>query len=176
MTATTTRPARRVRGSLGWYVVFALVAGALAGGLYGVALGGVFCGESMFHRARDASKVALVALVERLRAGGVGEFSGYYTAGYDGARFSPALLRNVVFAQHNLATDGSFSEFNAILCRNVLIYFDQALQARVHRLFYDSLATFGVLALGSRETLRFSPSEECYEPLAAAEKIYRKVR
>jgi chemotaxis protein methyltransferase CheR len=111
-----------------------------------------------------------------LRAGGAREFSGYYTAGYDGARFSPSLLRNVVFAQHNLVTDRSFSEFHAVLCRNVLIYFDKALQARVHRLFYDSLAMFGVLALGSRETLRFSPSEECYESLAPSEKIYRKVR
>jgi chemotaxis protein methyltransferase CheR len=111
-----------------------------------------------------------------LRAGGAGEFSGYYTAGYDGARFSPALLRNVVFAQHNLVTDRSFSEFNAILCRNVLIYFDKALQARVHRLCYESLGTFGVLALGGRETLRFSAYEECFEPLAPAEKIYRKVR
>ena len=97
-------------------------------------------------------------------------------AGYDGARFNPALLRNVVFAQHNLVTDRSFSEFNAILCRNVLIYFDKALQGRVHRLCYDSLATFGVLALGSRETLRFSAHEECFEPLAPAERIYRKVR
>ena len=44
--------------------------GALVGGLYGVALGGAFFGESMFHRARDASKVALVDLVRRLRAGG----------------------------------------------------------------------------------------------------------
>ena len=44
--------------------------GALAGGLYGVAIGGLFAGESMFHRQRDASKVALVALVEGLRAGG----------------------------------------------------------------------------------------------------------
>lgn len=44
--------------------------GALAGGLYGVAVGGLFAGESMFHRRRDASKVALVSLVERLRAGG----------------------------------------------------------------------------------------------------------
>jgi leucyl/phenylalanyl-tRNA---protein transferase len=41
--------------------------GALVGGLYGVAIGGAFFGESMFHRVRDASKVALVALVERLR-------------------------------------------------------------------------------------------------------------
>lgn len=44
--------------------------GQLAGGLYGVALGGLFAGESMFHRMRDASKVALVHLVERLRRGG----------------------------------------------------------------------------------------------------------
>jgi leucyl/phenylalanyl-tRNA--protein transferase len=43
--------------------------GALVGGLYGVSLGGAFFGESMFHRATDASKAALVALVERLRAG-----------------------------------------------------------------------------------------------------------
>ena len=48
--------------------VEAWVGGELAGGLYGVALGGAFFGESMFHRATDASKVALVALVDRLRA------------------------------------------------------------------------------------------------------------
>jgi len=42
----------------------------LAGGLYGVALGGAFFGESMFHRQRDASKVALAHLVDRLNAGG----------------------------------------------------------------------------------------------------------
>ncbi|NLE61280.1 MAG: leucyl/phenylalanyl-tRNA--protein transferase [Planctomycetes bacterium] len=45
-------------------------AGELAGGLYGVAIGGAFCGESMFSRQRDASKVALVALVERMRSRG----------------------------------------------------------------------------------------------------------
>jgi chemotaxis protein methyltransferase CheR len=108
-----------------------------------------------------------------IRAGGRRSFSEYYTAGYGGALFHPALLRNVVFAQHNLVTDRSFS---AILCRNVLIYFDKALQTRVHRLFYDSLATFGVLALGGKETLRFSAFEECFEPLAPGDKIYRKVR
>lgn len=46
--------------------------GELAGGLYGVSLGGAFFGESMFSRQRDASKVALAALVERLKAGGYG--------------------------------------------------------------------------------------------------------
>jgi len=44
--------------------------GRLAGGLYGVAIGGLFAGESMFHRHRDGSKVALVGLVDRLREGG----------------------------------------------------------------------------------------------------------
>jgi chemotaxis protein methyltransferase CheR len=111
-----------------------------------------------------------------IRAGGRRSFSEYYTAGYGGALFTPSLLRNVVFAQHNLVTDRSFSEFNAILCRNVLIYFDKALQSRVHRLFYDSLTTFGILGLGSKETLRFSKFESCYEQILAGEKIYRKVR
>jgi leucyl/phenylalanyl-tRNA--protein transferase len=43
---------------------------ALVGGLYGIALGGAFFGESMFHRATDASKVALVALIERMKQRG----------------------------------------------------------------------------------------------------------
>ena len=52
---------------LGWaHSVEAWQDGQLAGGLYGVAIGGLFAGESMFHRARDASKVALVALVDML--------------------------------------------------------------------------------------------------------------
>nr|WP_235547735.1 MULTISPECIES: leucyl/phenylalanyl-tRNA--protein transferase [unclassified Nocardioides] len=54
---------------LGWaHSVEAWQGGRLVGGLYGVGIGGLFAGESMFHRERDASKVALVALVERLRA------------------------------------------------------------------------------------------------------------
>ena len=110
-----------------------------------------------------------------IRAGGTRSFSEYYTARYDGALFSPALLANVVFSQHNLATDRSFAEFNVIICRNVLIYFDRTLQARVHALFYESLATFGVLGLGSKESLRLSPFEACYEPLGTS-RLYRKVR
>lgn len=111
-----------------------------------------------------------------IRAGGKRSFSEYYTAKYDGALFSPALTRNVVFSQHNLVTDRSFSEFNVIFCRNVLIYFDRSLQNQVHALFYDSLVMFGILALGSKESLRFSQYEPCYEKLDAREKLYRKVR
>src|SRR5689334_182210 len=111
-----------------------------------------------------------------IKAGGKRSFSEYYTAKYDGALFSPSLMRNVVFAQHNLVTDRSFSEFNVIFCRNVLIYFDRELQQRVHGLFYDSLAMFGVLGLGSKESLKFSQYEPCYEKLHPREKLYRKIR
>jgi len=90
--------------------------------------------------------------------------------------FSPSLTRNVVFSQHNLVTDRSFSEFNVIFCRNVLIYFDRDLQNRVHSLFYESLVMFGILAMGSKESLRFSEYEQCYELLHPREKLYRKVK
>ena len=111
-----------------------------------------------------------------IAAGGKRAFSDYYTAKYGGALFTPSLTRNVVFSLHNLVTDRSFAEFNVILCRNVLIYFDKSLQARVHGLFYDSLATFGILVLGSKESLRFSPYEDKYEQINGPEKIFRKVR
>ena len=110
-----------------------------------------------------------------IRAGGKRAFSEYYTAAYDGALFLPALRERVVFAQHNLVNDRSFAEFNVILCRNVMIYFDRTLQNRVHELFYESLPMYGVLALGSKETLRFSSYEDRFEELDAREKIYRKV-
>ena len=110
-----------------------------------------------------------------IKAGGKRSFSEYYTAKYDGALFSPTLTEHVVFSQHNLVTDRSFSEFNVILCRNVLIYFDKSLQTRVHGLFYDSLVHFGILGLGSKESLKFSQYEDCYEQLGS-EKLYRKTR
>jgi chemotaxis protein methyltransferase CheR len=56
-----------------------------------------------------------------------------------------------------------------------MIYFDKALQNRVHRLFYESLDTFGILALGHKESLSFSPFTEKYEALDEAERIYRKI-
>jgi chemotaxis protein methyltransferase CheR len=110
-----------------------------------------------------------------IKAGGKRAFSEYYVAKYDGALFNPSLTEHVVFSQHNLVTDRSFSEFNVILCRNVLIYFDRKLQGTVHRLFYDSLVNFGILGVGGKESLKFSQYEDRYEQISS-EKIYRKVR
>jgi chemotaxis protein methyltransferase CheR len=111
-----------------------------------------------------------------IRAGGKRAFSEYYLAKYDGAQFQRSLVENVVFAQHNLVSDRSFNEFNVILCRNVMIYFDRSLQDRVHRLFYESLANFGVLGLGAKESIRFSPYADRYEELDPGERLYRKVK
>jgi chemotaxis protein methyltransferase CheR len=111
-----------------------------------------------------------------LQAGGSRSFSEYYTANYDAALFDPKLRRNVLFAQHNLATDTSFSEFNLILCRNVLIYFDRTLKERVYKLFAQSLGSLGLLGLGRRESLRFTAVETEYEEFDARERIYRRLR
>jgi chemotaxis protein methyltransferase CheR len=110
-----------------------------------------------------------------LRSGGKEEFSSYYQADGDVARFRPELREQVVFAQHNLVSDAPFNDFNLIVCRNVMIYFGKTLQDRVHELFYDSLQTFGLLALGHKESIRFTSHEEQYEALDAQEKLYRKM-
>jgi chemotaxis protein methyltransferase CheR len=111
-----------------------------------------------------------------IQAGGTRTFSEYYTARYDFALLRPALQRNIVFSQHNLVSDGPFNEFNVVLCRNVMIYFNRTLQERTHALILNSLATFGVLGLGSRESLRFMPQEDQYEQIVEGEKLYRRVR
>jgi chemotaxis protein methyltransferase CheR len=111
-----------------------------------------------------------------IRGGGTKEFSSYYVAAYDRARFSRDLMENVVWAQHNLAMDRAFNEFNVILCRNVLIYFDKPLQDRVHRLFAESLEMFGVLALGHKESVAFTPCAARYEEIDADERLYRRIR
>jgi chemotaxis protein methyltransferase CheR len=108
-----------------------------------------------------------------LQAGGRAVFARYYRVEGDLAYLDPALRQAVVFAQHNLVSDRSFNEFHLVLCRNVLIYFNRALQERVHRLLYQSLGRLGFLGLGARETLQFTPHEEQYRQVAP--RIYRKV-
>jgi chemotaxis protein methyltransferase CheR len=134
--------------------------------------------EVSLRQARDAIYPA--ELMQKytqnyVQAGGARSFSEYYTARYDFAILRPTLQRNIVFSQHNLVSDAPFNEFNVILCRNVMIYFNRGLQERTHNLFHESLAMFGILGLGSRESLRFMPHEHMYEPLVPGEKLYRRV-
>jgi chemotaxis protein methyltransferase CheR len=109
-----------------------------------------------------------------IKAGGSRSFSEYYTAKYQAALFDKALRKNIVFSSHNLATDRSFNEFQLILCRNVLIYFNQALQDKVLNLFYESLCTFGFLALGNKESLLFTSCRKYFEEVVRKERIFMK--
>jgi len=109
-----------------------------------------------------------------LAAGGRRSFSDYYSADHEAAIMSASLRRRLVFARHCLASDGSFNEFHAILCRNVMIYFGAALQARVHELLFTSLAPGGVLAFGRAEALHGMAHENDFEPLDVRERIFRR--
>jgi chemotaxis protein methyltransferase CheR len=111
-----------------------------------------------------------------MQAGARRALSDYYRATDERAVLDPALRANMVFAAHSLATDASFNEFNLILCRNVMIYFTSRLQNRVHGLLFDSLAPFGILGLGDKESLRFTRHETGYEALDPRLKLYRKLR
>jgi chemotaxis protein methyltransferase CheR len=110
-----------------------------------------------------------------IASGGQHDFSSYYTAKYSHAVFETELKEKMVFAAHNLVSDHSFNEFQLIFCRNVLIYFEKNLQEKVLTLFDNSLEPLGFLALGSKETIKFSKLKEQYTQIGK-EKIWRKMK
>lgn len=109
-----------------------------------------------------------------ISSGGTKDFSSYYSANYSLAKFADELKSKIIFSTHNLVSDHSFNEFQLILCRNVLIYFDRSLQFNVLQLFDQSLDKLGYLALGTKETIDFSPIAKRYKRLDM-EKIWRKI-
>lgn len=111
-----------------------------------------------------------------LESGGKGLLSDYYTSKYGLVLLDQTLAKNVVFADHNLVTDGIFAEVHLVFCRNVLIYFDKTLQSHVLGLFTNSLTKRGFLCLGTKESLQFSTVENEYETVDKEYKIYKKIR
>ncbi|MEP7281001.1 MAG: CheR family methyltransferase [Rubrivivax sp.] len=109
-------------------------------------------------------------------AGGRASLAEYFSEGYGGIVFDRSLRRHMVFADHSLATDAVFSEVHMVSCRNVLIYFDGALQDRAVGLFRDALVRRGYLGLGNRETLQFGAHAAAFEPVdsSPAVRLYRK--
>lgn len=107
-------------------------------------------------------------------SGGKKDFSDYYTANYDSVKFDKSLQEKLILSTHNLVSDSSFNSFQLIVCRNVLIYFDRGLQERVFKLFDNSLENLGFLALGSKETLRFSKLDKNYHQVED-QKIWKKI-
>ena len=134
--------------------------------------------DTVLHRAKDG-EFGLDKMREYteqyIQGGGKRAFSDYYKVYGEKVRFDPALVEQVVFAQHNLVSDAAFNEFHLIVCRNVMIYFDRELQEKVHALLHNSLIRRGVLALGQKESVRFTSYSEAYEEVDAHEKIFRRV-
>jgi chemotaxis protein methyltransferase CheR len=110
-----------------------------------------------------------------IASGGIQDFSSYYTANYEGGKFNQELRDKMIFSTHNLVSDSSFNEFHLIVCRNVLIYFDKELQERVFKLFDGSMSQLSYLALGSKETIKFSDIQNKFIQIGK-EKIWRKIK
>jgi len=110
-----------------------------------------------------------------IQLGNNNSLSNYYTAKYDAATLNRKLKKNVLFSVHNLVSDGAFNEFQMITCRNVLIYFDADLQEKVINLFYESLANFGFLCIGSKESIRSNELAKKFKLIDKKNNIYQKI-
>jgi len=121
----------------------------------------------------DVQRLAQFTENHRL-SGAKTSLSDYYTAAYGKAVVDASLRRHIVFSDHSLATDAVFAEVQLVSCRNVLIYFDRALQDRALGLFHEALARKGFLGIGAKETVRFSSFASAFQPFSERDRIYRK--
>ncbi len=111
-----------------------------------------------------------------VEAGGTRHFSDYVEFAGTQAVFKPSVREQIVFAQHNLAGDGSFNEFHLVVARGVITHFNRTLSYRAHQVIYESLIRLGYLGLSAKETLRYTQHQGAYEELDATERIYRRRR
>ena len=107
-------------------------------------------------------------------SGGNKNLSDYYTVLNGEVLMNDELKSKIIFSTHNLVSDNAFNQFDLIICRNVLIYFNKSLQDKVLQLFYNSLTKKGMLAIGSKETLLFSPIESKMQVINAKWKTWKK--
>lgn len=112
--------------------------------------------------------------INYIKSGGKKSFSDYYKANFSSVIMDKTLKENMVFAPHNLTVDKSFNEFQLVICRNVLIYFNQKLQNKILNLFYESLCPFGFLGLGNKESLLFTDKRRQFSEVDKKEKIFIK--
>ncbi|MCU0439741.1 MAG: protein-glutamate O-methyltransferase CheR [Raineya sp.] len=108
--------------------------------------------------------------------GGLYNLENYYKEESGKAVMDQNLVRNVEFREQNLVTGSAFSKFDLILCRNVMIYFNQTLQNQVLRLFHESLHKYAYLAIGSKESLIWCELANKFIVVNNEEKIYKKIR
>ena len=108
------------------------------------------------------------------QTGARASFADYFDASSESVQMNRDLIKNVVFSDHDLATDSVFSEVQLISCRNVFIYFNRELQDRALKLFFDSLSHKGFLGLGHKESIQFSSYKSIFHPVSKPNRIYQR--
>jgi chemotaxis protein methyltransferase CheR len=111
-----------------------------------------------------------------IRYEGKKSLKDYYKEENGKAIFDKELVRNVSFRKHDLVTGEIFNKFDLILCRNVMIYFNQALQNDVLKKFHESLFKYGYLAIGSKESLIWCDIASKFIVVNNEEKVYKKIK
>jgi chemotaxis protein methyltransferase CheR len=111
-----------------------------------------------------------------IRFQGAGSLKDYYREENGQAVFNKNLLMNVNFRKHDLVLGDVFNKFDLILCRNVMIYFNQSLQNEVLKKFHESLFKYGYLAIGSKESLIWCDYANRFIVVNNEEKIYKKIK
>lgn len=102
--------------------------------------------------------------------------SKYYKEQNGHAVLDPGLIENVSFRKHDLVQGGIFNKFDLVLCRNVMIYFNQNLQNDVLKKLHESLFKYGYLIIGSKESLIWCEIANKFIVVNNEEKIYKKIR
>ncbi len=106
-------------------------------------------------------------------SGGTGRFEEYYSRAYGRIAVREELRKNIVYFQHDLASDYALGEMHVVFCRNVLIYFGAELRERTLHTFADCLGHAGFLCLGMNEGLTPAAKQRFME-FAGNERIYRR--
>lgn len=133
--------------------------------------------DEMLLEAREADldAASLPALQEQyLQGGGTGRLADYFEIKEGRALLLPRLRARITWAGHNLVTDASFNEFQAIICWRALADFGPMLRQRALRLFHESLSRFGVLGI-DRELAPGDAHASAYQPVHGELPWYRRV-
>jgi chemotaxis protein methyltransferase CheR len=111
-----------------------------------------------------------------IRFQGTSTLKNYFSEENGKAIFQKDLFKNVTFRKQDLVMGEVFNKFDLILCRNVMIYFNQTLQNDVLKKFHESLFKYGYLAIGSKESLIWCEVANRFIVANNEEKVYKKIK
>lgn len=133
----------------------------------------------ILEKARSASyAIKGMELNEKnyIRFEGKATLKEYYTEDNGKAVFDRDLLRRVDFRKYDLVTGEVFNKFDLVLCRNVMIYFNQKLQNDVLKKLHGSLFKYGYLCIGNKESVIWCDYASRFLTVNHEEKVFRKIR